>query len=138
MKTRETKTLTLGGSSDPALTNTIGSLTQLGGVLTLNKTGVSTWQLNAANNHTGVTTVSEGVLSISNASALGTTAAGTTVSGGALQLSNNIVVTDEALTLTAGAGRQRHAEQPQREQHLDRQSDGGHGSRREQPRGAQF
>ncbi len=99
------KNLTLGGAADSALINSIGGLSELGGVMSLIKTGGSTWQLSAANNHSGATTVSEGILSITNSGALGTTAAGTSVgTGGVLQVSNNVSVTGEALTLTSGAG----------------------------------
>src|SRR5206468_37198 len=53
------------------------------------------------NTYAGLTTVSNGILSISHGSALGTTAAGTTVSSGAsLELKGNIAVGAEALSIT--------------------------------------
>jgi autotransporter-associated beta strand protein len=56
--------------------------------------------LTGANTYAGATTVSAGVLKISNASALGTVAGGTTVaSGAALQINNQITTLAEPLTL---------------------------------------
>ena len=82
-----------------------GAVTQeTGATLNFNKEGNGTAFLTASNNYSGTTTVSAGVLQISNSFALGTTANGTTVaSGAALQLGNNINVTNEALTI-AGTG----------------------------------
>ena len=66
--------LTLGGSSTAA--NTIsGIIANNGvGVLTLNKTGAGLWVLNAANTYSGVTTISDGQLRLTNADALGSNA----------------------------------------------------------------
>jgi autotransporter-associated beta strand protein len=59
------KTLVLRGSSD-ALTidNTTGTITETGGVLTLNKTDANTWLVNAAASYTGATQVDNGTLKI--------------------------------------------------------------------------
>ncbi|MFM8983255.1 MAG: autotransporter-associated beta strand repeat-containing protein, partial [Spartobacteria bacterium] len=55
----------------------------------------------AANTYTGLTTVSTGILRVSNAAALGSNANGTTVSiGAALELSGGITIGAEALTLS--------------------------------------
>ena len=85
---------------DPALGGTAdGGLT---------KQGTGTLILSAANTYTGTTTVSAGVLRITNAQALGsgdgTAATGTIVQSGArLELAGGITVSNEALTI-AGAG----------------------------------
>ncbi|QDU29791.1 Hemolysin, chromosomal [Anatilimnocola aggregata] len=86
----------------------IGNGAAAGGAITgaaagsgLTKTGVGGLLLSDANSYIGTTTVSVGVLRISNALALGTPAAGTTVANGAqLALEGNITVAGEALTLT--------------------------------------
>ncbi len=79
--------LTIGGAISNGTTAT--ELTKLGtGVLILG--GNSTY--------TGVTTVTQGFLRLTNGGALGSTAGNTTVANGArLQLDNNITVTGEAL-----------------------------------------
>ena len=79
-----------------------GAVTQeSGATLNFNKEGNGTAFLTASNNYTGTTTVSAGVLQISNSYALGTTDNGTTVSSGAaLQLGNNITISNEALTIS--------------------------------------
>ena len=72
---------------------------------TLNKTTAGTLLLDTANGYTGFTTVSAGVLQITNGNALGGVARGTTVSGtgAALEISNSITTSAEGLTLN-GAG----------------------------------
>lgn len=71
---------------------------------TLVKQGDGLLILSANNTYTGSTTISDGILRITDAGALGTTAAGTTVtSGGELQLSGGLTFSGETLTL-AGAG----------------------------------
>lgn len=59
--------------------------------------------LGGANTYTGLTTVAEGALRVTNASGLGTGAAGTTVSGGAALELVAVAVAGEAITL-AGDG----------------------------------
>lgn len=59
------KTLTLGGTSDAALINSIGALTEIGGVLTLIKTDTNTWNLNQSNSYTGATSINNGILRLS-------------------------------------------------------------------------
>lgn len=66
------KTLTLRGTSAPALVNTIGALQEIGGVLTLNKTDANTWQINQASSYTGITQVDNGTLRIGVTDALPT------------------------------------------------------------------
>ncbi len=68
------RVLTLGGTSTAA--NTIsGVIANNGaGALTLNKTGTGLWVLNAANTFSGLTTVSNGQLRLTNANALGSNA----------------------------------------------------------------
>ena len=66
--------------------------------VTLASSGTST--LAGNNNYSGVTSISNGVLNIQNATALGTIDEGTTVaSGTALQIQGNLIVGAEALTL---------------------------------------
>ncbi len=61
------KSLTLGGSSNISLINSIGALTEIGGVLTLLKTDANTWNLNQSNSYTGATSINNGVLRLSAA-----------------------------------------------------------------------
>ena len=66
----------------------------------LTKSGTGTLALSGANTYDGVTTVSAGIVNISNSSALGTTVGGTVVANGAaLEVSGNISLGAEALTL---------------------------------------
>ncbi len=86
-----------------------GVISETGGARPIQKIGVGTLNLTAANTYTGLTTISAGVLNIQTATALGTVAAGTSVtSGAALQLQGGITVGAEALTLNGlgvgGAG----------------------------------
>jgi autotransporter-associated beta strand protein len=59
------KALTLRGTSDPAIINTIGELREIGGVLTLNKADANTWNLTQTNTYTGATQIDNGILRIS-------------------------------------------------------------------------
>ncbi|MDZ4402047.1 autotransporter-associated beta strand repeat-containing protein [Prosthecobacter sp.] len=59
------KTLNLGGTSDVALINSIGTLTEIGGVLSLIKTDTNTWNLNQSNSYTGATSINNGILRLS-------------------------------------------------------------------------
>ncbi|NKA16744.1 MAG: hypothetical protein EBV74_02310, partial [Alphaproteobacteria bacterium] len=77
-----------------------GAAASTSGALT--KTGSGRLILSGANQYTGVTTISEGVLQASNASALGTAASGTTVANGAA-LEITTTINAEALTLN-GSG----------------------------------
>ena len=70
------KTLVLRGSSDAVIDNSIGGLTESGGVLTLNKADANTWLINGGNTYTGVTQIDNGTLKIGLSDALPT---GTTV-----------------------------------------------------------
>ncbi|MBN8459865.1 MAG: autotransporter-associated beta strand repeat-containing protein [Verrucomicrobia bacterium] len=96
-----TSTLTLNVSSG---TQTFSGILQNNGgsgsgVLALTKSGSGTQVLSGNNSYSGATTVSTGVLRITNDSALGTTANGTTVVGAAtLEISGGIS-TGEPLTL---------------------------------------
>ena len=86
--------LTIGGAGNTTVSGVIGT-----GSGSLTKDGAGTLTLSGANTYTGATTVTTGILAISNASALGTTAGATTVaSGAALQVSGGITL-GEAVTL---------------------------------------
>ncbi|MCA9270492.1 MAG: hypothetical protein KDA41_18550, partial [Planctomycetales bacterium] len=95
-------TITSGSTfNQTAGTATLGNVSGSGG---LTKGGGGTVLLNTSNTYTGVTTVNQGTLTISNATALGTTGAGTTVANGAsLQLTGggNFNIS-EPLTITGG------------------------------------
>lgn len=96
--------LTLAGAGNGTIWSIIGTTTNG----TLTKNGNGTWTIYGANNYTGVTNVTAGVLSAAANAALGTATntvgAGVVVSDAAsLELQNNITVGTEALTIT-GAG----------------------------------
>ena len=66
----------------------------------MTKAGAGALILSGSNSHTGLTTVSAGVLDVRSGAALGTTAGGTTVADGAsLHLQGGITVTGESLNL---------------------------------------
>jgi autotransporter-associated beta strand protein len=83
------KTLTLRGSSDAGLDNTLGAITEIGGVLTLNKSDSNTWLLSTVNSYTGVTQIDNGTLKVGVNDALPTSTTvrlGTGTTAGALDL----------------------------------------------------
>ena len=70
------KALILRGSSDTAtIDNSIAGITEIGGVLTLNKADANTWLVNGGNSYTGATQIDNGVLKIGVTDALPTTTA---------------------------------------------------------------
>ncbi|WAC19003.1 autotransporter-associated beta strand repeat-containing protein [Luteolibacter sp. SL250] len=82
-----------------------GTLADGAGSLSFTKGGSGTLTLSGANSHSGLTTVSAGVLVVGHNTALGTTAGGTTVSDGArVTLADGVVVTGEAITITGQGG----------------------------------
>ena len=81
-----------------------------GGELGIQKLGTNTLVLTAANSHTGLTTVSGGVLQVSNSGAFGGTATGTVVNGSVngiagtnLDLNGVSIGSGESLTLASGS-----------------------------------
>jgi autotransporter-associated beta strand protein len=75
----------------------------ISGSAAMQKTGGGKLELTHSNTYTGATTISAGILLITNGSALGGTAAGTTVAGGAtLQIQNGITVA-EPITFNSGS-----------------------------------
>ena len=94
------QTLTLAGASDYSAINAVVS--DGADVLSINKTGTGRWSLANANSYTGTTTVSQGVLYVTNGGGLGSTNVGTTVlDGGELLMGASIG--NEPLTLN-GSG----------------------------------
>ena len=101
------RTLTLAGTNTDA--NTISGIIQnnaAGGAVALTKSGVGTWVLSGANSYTGLTTISGGVLRITNNTSLGTTAGGVTVaSGSGLEIDGTgaaVTVGAEAISIAGG------------------------------------
>ncbi len=91
-----TATLTVSNASGTYA----GTLADGTGILAFTKAGTGTTTLTGANSHSGVTTVTGGILAISNAQALGSTSAGTTVGlGASLSLSGGITVSGETITI---------------------------------------
>jgi autotransporter-associated beta strand protein len=92
-----------------ALADTTGST---GGALAIHKLGSNTLVLATANSYTGLTTVTTGVLRVSNSGGLGGTAGGTVVNGSvgntnffgtALELNGVSIGSGESLTLASGS-----------------------------------
>lgn len=94
------KTLTLGGTSALALENSVASIKQIGGALSLSKTGANTWVVNGANNYTGATTAGGGVLRAANNLAFSTSAVTLINTGAVLELADGINVAND-LTVSA-------------------------------------
>ena len=88
--------LTLGGNGNGSLASVLNTTT---GVLT--KSGTGTWTLSGANNHTGATNITAGILKAgASTSILGTITGTTTVSNGAaLDLNGYNISTAETLIL---------------------------------------
>ncbi len=110
MENAGAKTLTLRGSSDAALVNTIGAIQELGGVLTLNKTDANTWQINAASSYTGVTQIDNGTLRLGASNVLPTATTvriGTGATAGTFDLNGfnqtiaSLLVQNNSATLTS-------------------------------------
>ncbi|NCX97537.1 MAG: hypothetical protein EBX35_02870, partial [Planctomycetia bacterium] len=105
-------TITLGGTAPSITANSAAIIRSIIAGSSLDKNGSGTLTLFGANTYTGLTTINDGTLRITNVLGLGTNAAGTVVnSGGALDLSivnATPTVATEALTLNGtgvgGAG----------------------------------
>jgi fibronectin-binding autotransporter adhesin len=96
--------LTLGGSNtgDNDFQGGLSDHPSNGSTLDLEKNDSGTWILSGNNTHTGVTTVSAGILQIKNNDALGTTAGNTIVNNtGILELGGG-VITAEPITIATG------------------------------------
>ncbi|WP_010415237.1 autotransporter-associated beta strand repeat-containing protein [Citromicrobium sp. JLT1363] len=104
------RTLTIAGSDSTTFSGRLTENTPSGGVLALTKRGSGNLTLSGNNSYSGVTTVAEGTLTITNGGALGSLSAGTVVEDGATLVlgGSGIVSVGEALTLTGtgvdGAG----------------------------------
>lgn len=125
-ETAGNKTLTLKGSSDPLLANTLGAINDYGlGILTLLKSDPNTWVLSAASSYSGATSINDGVLrftadqnlsgalnfgsanSITTAGTLDLSSASATFAGNLLVQTNSALETNQLLigvgeTLTVG------------------------------------
>ncbi|MBW4656998.1 MAG: autotransporter-associated beta strand repeat-containing protein [Kaiparowitsia implicata GSE-PSE-MK54-09C] len=102
-------TLTIGGLNETSTFSGVIAEGGGGGLLGVEKVGTGTFTLSGTNTYTGLTTVSAGTLTVSNATGLGAISGGTTVAAGAtLALTGGITVGAEALTLSgtgvAGTG----------------------------------
>ncbi len=98
-----------GGGFNLALDSQSGANLDIDSVisnsLSVTKTGAGTATLSNNNTYSGVTTVSEGTLSISNAGALGNTTGGTVVESGAtIELSGGINTGDDEAFTVSGSG----------------------------------
>jgi autotransporter-associated beta strand protein len=102
-----TRTFNIGDSSNATEELSVSAVIVDGAGSTgdgIAKTGAGTMVLTSANTYTGTTTVSAGILRITNGDALGGTAGGTTVASGAvLELAGGITTAAEPLTLN-GSG----------------------------------
>lgn len=119
-ETAGSKTLTLKGSSDPLLANTLGALNEYGlGVMTLIKSDPNTWVLSASNSYSGNTSINDGILrftadqnlagGLNFGSASSITTAGTLdLSGASATFAGMLVVQTNSVTntnkLIVGAG----------------------------------
>lgn len=120
-ETAGAKTLTLRGSSDPLLANTLGGLNEYGlGALTLIKLDTNTWVISGASSYSGATSINDGILrftadqisggalnfgtanSIATAGTLDLSTASATFAGNLLVQTNTAVETNE---LIIGAGK---------------------------------
>jgi autotransporter-associated beta strand protein len=96
-------TWTLQSSSTFSIGNKVEFAEVLGGVGGFTKSNVGDFKLTGANTYAGVTTVSEGALTVGNSSALGATGTGNgtaVISGGRVVLADGVVVTGESLTIS--------------------------------------
>ncbi|MFM8015226.1 MAG: beta strand repeat-containing protein, partial [Actinomycetota bacterium] len=96
--------IAIGASSTLSMASNSNQTLQTGvisGDGALTKSGSGTLTLSATNTYTGNTTISAGVVAISNNTALGTTAGSTTVaSGAALSLSGSLTAVAEPITVS--------------------------------------
>jgi autotransporter-associated beta strand protein len=96
---------TLAFNRSNAITQGVHFASVIVGSGAVTKLGAGTLVLTGANSYTGLTTISEGVLNLQNATALGATDAGATVANNArLELQGGITVAGEALTITGQGG----------------------------------
>ena len=92
--------LTIGGSGNGSLASVLNTTT---GILT--KSGTGTWILSGANNHTGATVISAGILKAgASTSIFGTVAGTTTVSNGAVLDLNGFNVSTAETLIINGSG----------------------------------
>ena len=88
------KTVTLQGSSDPALLNTLGAIDECSlGVVTVVKSDPNTWVLSETNNYSGATSINNGALRVTadqnHTGALNFGSANTITTAGTLELQSD-------------------------------------------------
>jgi autotransporter-associated beta strand protein len=78
-----------------------GTISDGTGTVNISKQGTGNWTLSTANSYSGLTTISTGKITVTNASALGTDTQGTVIANGAeLDVQGNLTVGNEALTIS--------------------------------------
>ncbi|OYW31546.1 MAG: hypothetical protein B7Z47_00740, partial [Chthoniobacter sp. 12-60-6] len=108
-ETAGNKTLTLKGTSDPLLANTLGALDEYGlGVLTLVKSDTNTWVINATSFYSGATSINDGTLRFTAdqnlAGALNFGTANSITTAGTLDLSTASAAFAGAMTVQTNTG----------------------------------
>lgn len=92
-ETAGAKTLTLGGTSLPAVINSTGAILESVATLSVTKSGTNTWAINGASTYTGATSAGAGVLRAGNNQAFGTVGTVTLVNtDSVLELANGVNV----------------------------------------------
>ncbi|HCN76997.1 MAG TPA: hypothetical protein DIT13_07370 [Verrucomicrobiales bacterium] len=97
------KTLTLRGTSDPSVENSIGALDGgTLGILSVTKSDANTWVLNGANTHTGNTTAGGGVLRAASNSAFGAGVVTLVNTDSVLEIADGIAIANDLTVSNTG------------------------------------